>query len=144
MVSKLNGAPADKINVIGKSLSASSVHDYANKLAHEYTRQKVKNTKLPFEQLGEAYVLDDTYFVLTSSGQIQNDLNKSSIVQYARNLRAQTDVYEGIIHFLPFQMNGKRVREVLQKELPIDFVNIPVNPRFLEAKYKAHILKQYW
>jgi len=63
----------------------------------------------------------------------------SQVERHIRDLRTRSQEYAGIIHFLPFLMNGKKLRGKVERELrkPIAFVDLSHNTDSLERKF-AH------
>lgn len=137
----LVAARIENLEAIARSISASNQSDYDLLYATEIARQKLRNSGLKVNEIHgnfpfEAEYQGLKYLVAVSPRIVVPDLN-SQVQRYARSLRSASQDYEGIIQFLPFLMNGKKLRDKIEKEIrkPIAFVDLSYNSDSLERRF---------
>jgi hypothetical protein len=118
--------------------------------AMEIVRQKLKNSGLAYQQFR-----DDFPYVIKKEGEIivcvspcmVSEPRKNAVASYARKTKKQLSGYQEMILFLPFQMNGTYVREIIQSEFldresAVGFVNLPYNQKALERRFMQYCTGQ--
>lgn len=138
----LDTTKIENLEYIGRSIKSPTQTEYNKAYAEEIVRQKIANSKLPHE----IFSIDFPYKIAQEEGEIflmispelmVQDTSKNQIEQYSSKIKRRLPENNlGIIYFLPFQMNGDRIREIFQRNLEVRFVNLPYNQNSLERRFR--------
>lgn len=147
IASLLNGTTIENLEDIARNIRAHSQAEYSEKFALEIARQKLEKSGVAYT----AYNGEFQYFIRenglrekgyilvgVSPGLIIPDTRKNALVAYAKKLRQSLNGCSGLIQFFPFQMNGKDVRAILEKEIYIAFINLPYDQKSLERRFRQY------
>ena len=136
---RLESARIDNLEKIARHVSASRQEDFNSMLAKMIVEQKLEESGLSYEPFyGEfPYVINENGGAVVSVAPelVIPDQRKNAVQKYARQIRREMDDNSGVIQFMPFQMNGKKLRNYLKDELPIQFVNLPYDKKSLERRF---------
>jgi hypothetical protein len=71
-------------------------------------------------------------------------MGKEYLKRFAKFVKRELEEKDssGLIQFAPFQINGTYVREILQEELPITFVNLAYGKRDLDRRIHLYLKKE--
>ncbi len=146
IVARLESTSIDNLEEIARGIRAEDQQEYADLFAQTIVQQKIERSGIPYQEGfgGFPYVLqgDQNILVRLSAGLIIPDTRKSSLEVYAKRVNGQMerspDRYSGLIHFLPFLINGKAVRAVLEREMNVTFINLPYDERSLERRFRQY------
>lgn len=145
IAARIENTRIENLEAIARQITASSQIEYNNNYALEIARQKLEGSGMQYRRhrnptAGFPYVIEENSGILVgvSAELITPDTRKSALLDYARKAKAQLHGNFGIIHFLPFQMNGKEVRSVLERELDIALINLPYDRAALERRYRQY------
>ncbi len=145
LATRLESANIDNLETIARSIEAESQEDFDDNYALEIVRQKLDELGLSYQEFSYdfPYLINEGEGMLVgvSSKAILPDVRKNKIKNYTNKIKPKIQEYEGIIQFLPFQMNGKKVRENLARELDIAFVNLKYDSGSLERRFRQYCCK---
>jgi hypothetical protein len=142
LAKRLESTKIDNLEDIARSISVSTQEEFNEQYAFEIARQKLDELGLSYQE----FSYDFPYMITQGEGilvgvaptSIVPDTRKNKIKNYTNKIKPKVADYEGIIQFLPFQMNGKNVRATLESELDIAFVNMPYDGRSLERRFRQY------
>ncbi len=144
LVSRLDGTPV-KHEEIAKMISAKSQVEFDKLFALELTRKKLDLSNVSYNDSESEFPFlvdqDESYIVGISPRELMVDTRKSTILKYSRSLKSKCDnfkTHEGIILFLPYMMNGNKIRQSLEKEIPVAFVNLGYDSNSLERRFRKY------
>lgn len=144
---KINGAKIQKLEELARATYSSRFEEFKKNFSQEFVSQKLKNSGLDYGEFGESYPFiinqGEGIAVGVSQGKITQKQNKEYVKQVANKINSDVSFLEGIIYFLPFQLNGNKVRDTLKqyiknddlKKSKIEFINIPYNDNTLYYLY---------
>jgi hypothetical protein len=139
IAARLDSTRIENLEVIAQKISASDQQEYSARFAREISRQKLQHSNMPFQAASGDFPftinLDVGIYVGVSPGTILLQMGKSSLVRYSKQLASYLPKGAGIVQFLPFQMNGRNVRSILEKELDVAFVNLPYDAGSLRRRF---------
>ncbi|MEK6961383.1 MAG: hypothetical protein AABX47_09515 [Nanoarchaeota archaeon] len=144
IAAQIKNTRIENLESIARQITASSQTEYNNNYSIEIARQKLEGSGMRYHQhrpnSGFHYIIEenDGILVCVSAEMIIPDTRKSSLLNYTRKIKTHLGGHSGLIHFLPFQMNGKEVRAILERELDIALINLPYDRAALERRYRQH------
>jgi len=145
IAARIENTRIDNLESIARQISASSQTEYNTNYALEITRQKIEGSGMRYHRHRDStegfhYIIEENGGILVgvSAELIVPDTRKSSLMNYTRKIRSRLNGHSGLVHFLPFQMNGKEVRAVLERELDIALINLPYDHGSLERRYRQY------
>ena len=145
-IKKLNGTQI-KLEEIAKKTYTKNYEEFQEAFAQEVVRQRLKSSGLIYHKFCLTYPYtigeDKEISVRVFSGEIADSKNKNAIESAAAEINEEMMFSEGIICFLPFQMNGNKTRTIISnkvkdeetKRTKIGFVNLPYNEKSLRNLY---------
>lgn len=131
----------DSLETIARKTVCGDPGDYQHNFALEVVTQRVKGSGLEYESgPGEfPYLLtESSVLVGLSSGRIVPGMERKALALYNEQLREILESYNGLIHFLPFQMNLREARKMAAKDLHVEFVNIHYDRESMGRRYKDY------
>jgi hypothetical protein len=142
IVAILESTQIQNLEVIAKQIRAKSPDKYAQKFSYEIVRQIMENSRLPYEKFSSEYPyliqVEGGILIGISPEIIIPDTRKNSIKNFAKNVKRDINGYDGLIQFLPFEMNGRQVRSNLETELNIAFVNLRYDQKGLNRRFHQY------
>ncbi|MBW3021208.1 hypothetical protein KY334_07975 [Candidatus Woesearchaeota archaeon] len=132
MAIQLNQVKIDNIEDIAKKVTSDFFDNYMQNVANEVVRQKLENSSFYYEE-------DFGLFPYRIGGinvdivHNEMDSSKSMVLRYTRKRKG----YD-ILLFTPFQMNGNKVRSVIERELSVSFVNLPYDYKSIERRFRQY------
>ncbi|MFT4310838.1 MAG: hypothetical protein ACMXYC_04350 [Candidatus Woesearchaeota archaeon] len=139
----LSAARIENLEQIAKRIRADTQAEYNQKFVQEIVRQKILNSEYASTHHSDTYPYkitedDGSALVAIAPEEILPDTRNNELKKFIRETKEDLEGYLGLIQFLPFQMNGNPLRANLQKQLPIQFVNMPYNKRDMERRFRAY------
>lgn len=136
------------IESIAENTYAHDKDGYVTNFAENIAKAKLEESHLPYSLNGDLRFVeynDQKFLIMVSPVEILPKSGKENVKRHAHKMikTMEENNLSGTIYFMPFLLNNRNVRDILQKEISqkkssIGFVNIPYDGNSLERRINTY------